>query len=155
MQTHSAHQDWRIACGAHSPGSTDQQRALPSCRGRSRAGGEEGSRGCDAWMASLTWWTWTWANSGRGWWTGRPGVLQSMGSQRIGHDWMTEEQHQLPSDGKPGSSYRNPGDRGGVGAPLSGLGCFSFWVPKLPLETSQSVFSPLNHVWISRNQVET
>ena len=41
-------------------------------------------------MASLTWWTWVWASS-RSWrWTGRPGMLQSMGSQRIGHDWATE-----------------------------------------------------------------
>ena len=36
-------------------------------------------------------WTWTWANFGRWWETGRPGVLQSMGSQRVGHDWETEQ----------------------------------------------------------------
>jgi len=41
-------------------------------------------------MASLTQWTWVWGNSGSWWWTGRPGVLQSMGSQRVGHDWATE-----------------------------------------------------------------
>ena len=41
-------------------------------------------------MASLTWWTWVWVNSGSWWWTGRPGVLQFMGSQRVGHDWATE-----------------------------------------------------------------
>ena len=35
-------------------------------------------------------WTWVWVNSGSWWWTGRPGVLQSMGSQRVGHDWETE-----------------------------------------------------------------
>ena len=35
-------------------------------------------------------WTWVWGNSGSWWWTGRPGVLQSMGSQRVGHDWATE-----------------------------------------------------------------
>ena len=39
-------------------------------------------------------WTWTWANSGRWWWTGRPGVLQSMGSQRVRRDWATEQQEQ-------------------------------------------------------------
>ena len=44
----------------------------------------------DGWMASLTQWTWVWASSGNWWWTGRPGVLQSMGSQRVGHDWATE-----------------------------------------------------------------
>ena len=41
-------------------------------------------------MASLTWWTWAWVNSGSWWWTGRPGVLWFMGSQRVGHDWATE-----------------------------------------------------------------
>ena len=41
-------------------------------------------------MASLTWWTWVWVNSGSWCWTGRPGVLQFMGSQRVGHDWATE-----------------------------------------------------------------
>ena len=52
---------------------------------------EEGdNRGWDGWMASPTQWTWVWANSGRWWWTGKPDVLQSMGSQRVGHDWATE-----------------------------------------------------------------
>ena len=41
-------------------------------------------------MASLTQWIWVWVNSGSWWWTGRPGVLQFMGSQRVGHDWATE-----------------------------------------------------------------
>ena len=41
-------------------------------------------------MASLTQWTWVWVNSGSWWWTGRPGVLPFMGSQRVGHDWATE-----------------------------------------------------------------
>ena len=47
-------------------------------------------RGWDGWMASLTRWTWVWVNSGRWWWTGRPGMLRFMGSQRVGHDWVTE-----------------------------------------------------------------
>ena len=42
------------------------------------------------WMSSSTQWTWVWVNSGRWWWTGKPDVLQSMGSQRVGHDWATE-----------------------------------------------------------------
>ena len=54
------------------------------------AGGEEDNRGWDGWMASLTRWTWVWVSSGRWWWTGRPGVLPFMGSQRVGHDWVTE-----------------------------------------------------------------
>ena len=41
-------------------------------------------------MASPTRWTWVWVNSGSWWWTGRPGVLLFMGSQRVGHDWVTE-----------------------------------------------------------------
>ena len=53
-------------------------------------GGEGDDRGWDGWMASLTWWTRVWVNSGSWWWTGRPGVLQFMGSQRVGHDWATE-----------------------------------------------------------------
>ena len=54
------------------------------------AGGEGDVRGWDGWMASPTWWTWVWVKSGRWWWTGRPGVLRFMGSQRVGHDWATE-----------------------------------------------------------------
>ena len=54
------------------------------------AGGEGNIRGWDGWMASLTWWTWVWVNSRSWWWTGRPGVLQFMGSQRVGHDWANE-----------------------------------------------------------------
>ena len=53
-------------------------------------GGEGDNRGWDGWMASLTQWTWVWVNSGSWWWTGRPGVLRFMGSQRVGHDWATE-----------------------------------------------------------------
>ena len=58
----------------------------PWCWERLKAG-EGDNRGWDGWMASLTQWTWVWVNSRSWWWTGRPGVLQSMGSQRVGHDW--------------------------------------------------------------------
>ena len=51
-------------------------------------GGEGDDR--DGWMASLTQWTWVWVNSRSWWWTGRPGMLQFMGSQRVGHNWATE-----------------------------------------------------------------
>ena len=51
---------------------------------------KRGDRGWDGWMASPTQRTWVWASSGSWWWTGEPGVLQSMGSQRVGHDWATE-----------------------------------------------------------------
>ena len=57
----------------------------PWCLERLKAGGEGDDRGWDGWMASLIQWSWVWA-----WWrTGKPGVLQSMGSQRVGHDWET------------------------------------------------------------------
>ena len=62
----------------------------PWCWERLKAGGEGDDRGWDGWMASLTWWTWVWVNSGSWWWTGRPGVLRFMGSQRVRHDWATE-----------------------------------------------------------------
>ena len=54
------------------------------------AGGEGDDRGWDGWMVSPTRWTWVWVNSGSWWWTGRPGMLRFMGSQRVGHDWVTE-----------------------------------------------------------------
>ena len=52
--------------------------------------GEGDDRGWDGWMASPTWWTWVWVSSRSWWWTGRPGVLRFMGSQRVGHDWATK-----------------------------------------------------------------
>ena len=62
----------------------------PWCWERLRAGREGVDREWDGWMASPTQWTWVWASSGSWWWTGRPGVLQSMGWQRVGHYWATE-----------------------------------------------------------------
>ena len=56
------------------------------------------NRGWDSWIASPTQWTWVWANSGRWWGTGKPGVWQSMGSQRVGHGLNTEQQQQQKSD---------------------------------------------------------
>ena len=47
-------------------------------------------------MASPTWWTWVWVNSGSWWWTRRPGVLHFMGLQRVGHDWATELNWTVP-----------------------------------------------------------
>ena len=60
------------------------------CSERLTAGGEEDDKGWDGWMASLTQWTWVWVNYGSWWWTGWPGVLWFMGSQRVRHDWVTE-----------------------------------------------------------------
>ena len=58
--------------------------------GKIEAGGEGDYKGWDGWMASLTQWTWVWVNRRSWWWTGRSGVLQSMGSQRVGLDRATE-----------------------------------------------------------------
>ena len=52
--------------------------------------GEESDRGWDGWMASLTRWTWVWISVSSWWWPGKPGVLQSMGLQIVGHDWVAE-----------------------------------------------------------------
>ena len=57
----------------------------PWCWERLKAG-QGDDRGWDGWMASPTQWTWVWVNSRSWWWTGRAGVLQSMGSQRIRHN---------------------------------------------------------------------
>ena len=62
----------------------------PWCCERLKVGGEEDDRGWDGWVASLTQRTWVWVSSESWWWTGKPDVLQSMGSQRIRHDWVTE-----------------------------------------------------------------
>ena len=62
----------------------------PWCWERLKAGREGDDRGWDGWMASPTQWTWVWVNSGSWWWTRKPGMLQSLGSQRVEHDWSTE-----------------------------------------------------------------
>ena len=59
---------------------------LGKIEGRKR----RGDRGWDGWMVSPARWTWVWASSKNWWCTGKPGMLQSMGSQRVGHDWVTE-----------------------------------------------------------------
>ena len=58
--------------------------------GKTECRRRRGNRGPDGWVASSTQWTWVWVNSGSWWWTGRPGVLQSMGSQRVRHKWVTD-----------------------------------------------------------------
>ena len=63
---------------------------IPWCWERLKAGGEGDNRGWDGWMASPTEWTWVWVSSGSWWWTGKPVVLRSMGSQRVRHDWATK-----------------------------------------------------------------
>ena len=66
----------------------------PWCWERWKAGGEEDDRGWDGWMASPTRWTWVWASCRSWWWTGKPGMLQSMGSDMTeGLDWTELAKH--------------------------------------------------------------
>ena len=65
-------------------------RIRPSCWESLKERGEGDNRGWDGWKASPTWYTWVWASSRSWWWTGKPGELQSMESQRVGHDRVTE-----------------------------------------------------------------
>ena len=93
---------------------------------------EKGDRGWDGWMASLTQWIWVWANSGRLWRTGKPGVLPATGLQRVRHNLVTEQQQQMvrrvPGIGwvprkAPGDqlcSWRNIGNDGGSEKRLCG-----------------------------------
>ena len=74
-------------CGPLMPIANSLENTLKT-EGRRR----RGNRGRDGWMASPTRWTWLWASSQSWWWTEKPGMLQSMGSQRVGHDWVTEQQ---------------------------------------------------------------
>ena len=65
---------------------------------RLKAGGEGDDRGWDGWMASPTQWTWVWVSSGSWWRTGKPDVLQSIGSQRVRHNWEIELNWTDPSE---------------------------------------------------------
>ena len=62
----------------------------PWCWERLKAGGKGDNRGWAGWMASPVQWTWVWVSTRSWWWTGMPDMLQSMVSQRVGHDWMTK-----------------------------------------------------------------
>ena len=69
---------------------TQWKRVFPWCWERLKAGGEGDNRGWDGWMESSTQWTWVSASSRSWWWTGKPGMLQSMGLQRVGHAWLSD-----------------------------------------------------------------
>ena len=62
----------------------------PWCWERLKVGGEGDNRGWDCWMASLTQWTWVWVSSRSWWWTGRPGLLESIWLQRVRYYWVTK-----------------------------------------------------------------
>ena len=95
-------QPTRLLCPWGFPGKNRSRLPLPSPEdlpdsfektlmlGKTVAGRRRGRRGWDGWMASPTQWAWVWVNSRSLWWTGRPGLLRFMGSQRVGHDWATQ-----------------------------------------------------------------
>ena len=89
-----------------------------------KARGEGDGRGRDCWIASLPWWTLVWASSGSWWKTGKSGVLQSMGSQRVRHNWATEQQQIYTYIwGSPGGSVvKNPPAHAGDTGLIPGLG---------------------------------
>ena len=60
------------------------------CWERLKTVGEGNDRGWDDWMESLTWWMWAWASFGSWWWTGKHGVLLSMGSEKVRHNWVPQ-----------------------------------------------------------------
>ena len=62
----------------------------PWCWKRLKAGGEGDNSRWDGWMTSLTKWPWVWVGSRSWWWTGKPDMLQSLGSQSVRHNWVTE-----------------------------------------------------------------
>ena len=85
----------------------------PWCwEGLGAGGGDD--RGWDGWMASPTWCTWVWVNSGSWWWSGRPGVLRFMRSQRVGHNWAT---------GLNWTELTHPTDDGGLFSEIKLLFC--------------------------------
>ena len=94
------------------------EKTLRQTQVRRRRGGHSG---WDGWMASPIQWTWVWASSRRWRWTGRPGVLQPIGSQRAGHNWATEQQYPetwgFPggTTGKePACKWRRESDEGSI-----------------------------------------
>ena len=108
----------------------------PWCWERLRAGGEGDNRGWDGWMSSPTQWTGVWVNSRSWWWTGRPGVLLFMGSQRVRHDWATELNW---TECILGEKCINDVDKEGSGGSLS----VHVWGQRVP---GQSLYLPLSFV---------
>ena len=97
--------------------------------------GERDDRGWDGWMASPTWWTQVWADSISWWWTGRPGLLQSTGLQRVRHDWVTELTAPIylslyPSTEREMDSFTDGKSRGSGVSYVEGVCSFIHWFPE-------------------------
>ena len=80
------------------------------CWERLKSGGEGEDRGWDGWMASPTQWIWVWSSSRSWWWAKKLGMLQSMGSQRVGHDWATEPKDRLLAENPASTHWDQTGD---------------------------------------------
>ena len=79
----------KLQCFGHLMGRADSfEKTL--MLGKIEGGRRRGRQRWDGWRASSIWWTWVWASSESWWWTGRPGMLQFLGLQRVGHDWATQ-----------------------------------------------------------------
>ena len=140
------------------------------------ARGEGDDRGWDGWMVTPTRWMWVWVNSGSWWWTGRPGVLRCMGSQRVEHDWATELNWRgIPGGSDSKESTCNAGDKGailglgrssgeGKGCPLQysfleiSTDCIVYVITKGRTWLNDFHFLSLSHigrVWLLNLELET
>ena len=120
----------------------------PWCWERLKAGGEGDRRRWDGWVASSIQWTWVWVISRSWWWTGRPGVLQSMGLQGVRHNWATELNWKLP-DVQTG--FRKGG---GTRDQIANVN----WILEKAREFQQNIYTPASltilkplTVWIMTN----
>ena len=116
----------------------------PWCWERLKAGGEGNDRGWDGWMASPTPWTWVWARS-QSWWTGRPGMLQSMGSQKFRPDWVTELNWKEGKRGKNTKSLLNQSVYVMAG---------SFYVWTIGMKQRHSSFKDTGVTFYGRGEIE-
>ena len=132
----------------------------PWCWERLRAGGEGDNREWDGWMALPTQWIWVWTSSGSWWWTGKPGVLQSMGlqSQTWLWDWTTATEWFLkiilrpylksqPLDFSDGPEVKNLPFNAGIWRFNSIPG----WGPKMPYAAEQLI----PHAWTKQPACRT
>ena len=111
------------------------------CWERLKAGREGDDRGQDDWMASPTLWAPVWASSGRWWSSGKPTVLQSTGSLRVGHDWATEQQQQIGAPWGQRSYLLYSAAYQSLGPRKHGWECFSLTCTSVP-ESKYSRFYP-------------
>ena len=122
----------------------------PWCWERLKAGGEGDDRGWDGWMASLTWWTWVWASFGSWWRTGKPGVLQSLGSQRVGHDRLTMSEGWTSADPSLSRRHKTRGKTGSASYQITAF-ALCLGASEVICESFKSRVSILLVLWDSWN----